>query len=285
MAIIVDGNEIAEQILAGLKDKLEKLNMAGVTPHLAVILVGQDPVSLSYIKIKQQKAEEIGLKVEVKAYPENISQSDLQKATQELNGKPEISGILVQLPLPSHLDRQAILDAVSMERDVDCLNSVNRQKLIAGEKVKFLPPAPAAVLKILEFYQIDLAKANILVVGSGELVGQPLAAILLNRKINFRLANRYTENLVELTKEADIIITGAGKSGLISGGMIKDGAVVIDAGATGSESGDVVGDVDIESVSKKATLLAPVPGGVGPVTVAMLLQNVILAAFDSAKWA
>ncbi len=278
MAEIVDGKKIADGILSGLRTELSKLKTAGITPRLVVILVGKNPASLSYIRVKQKRAREVGLRVEVQAYPENTPQAALQKAIQEFNKQPDVCGILVQLPLPGHLDKQAVLDSIRPELDVDCLTSGNKQKLFRGEEVPFLPPAVAAVLKILEVSEVNLAEANVLIVGSGDLIGKPLAALLLNRKISFKLANRYTENLPELAQKADVIIAGAGKPGLITGERVKKGAVVIDAGSTGSEKGEVVGDVDFESVVKKARLLAPVPGGVGPVTVAMLLGNVVRSA-------
>ncbi len=279
-AIIVDGKKIAEEILGNLRLQISDL---GVKPKLVVFLIGQNPSSLVYIKKKQEAGEEIGIEVKVKNYPQTIIQSELQQEIRKFNQEPQVHGILVQLPLPQHLDGQAVLDTIFPELDVDCLTTINKQKLIKGEKV-FLPPAAAAVFKILEFYKINLAKANILIVGSGELVGKPLAAILLNRKINFELANRYTENLPKLARKADVIITGVGKPGLITAEMIKEGAVVIDAGTAVSETGrELRGDVDIESVLPKSKLLSPVPGGVGPVTVAMLLQNVVDSAFDPVR--
>ena len=278
MAEIIDGKKIADGILSGLRIEISKLKTAGIAPRLVVILVGKNPASLSYIRVKQKRAREVGLRVEVQAYPENTPQAALQKAIQEFNKQPDVCGILVQLPLPGHLDKQAVLDSIRPELDVDCLTSGNKQKLIRGEEVPFFPPAVMAVLKILEVSKVNLAKANVLIVGSGDLIGKPLAALLLNRKISFKLANRYTENLPELTQKADVIIAGAGKPGLITGERVKKGAVVIDAGSTGSEKGEVVGDVDFESLVKKARLLAPVTGGVGPVTVAMLLGNVVRSA-------
>ena len=230
------------------------------------------------LKIKQKKAVSIGLSVEIRSYPESVSWAELQGAIGKIAGEPGVCGLLVQLPLPVHLDRQAILDTIPPAVDVDCLTSTNKQKIIKGEDTLFVPPAAAAVLEILNYYEIDLAKENILIVGSGNLIGKPLAAILLRQNINFQMANRRTKNLRELIKNASVIISGAGRPGLVTGEMIRDGAVVIDAGTTGSETGEIVGDVDTETVSKKARLLAPVPGGVGPVTIAMLFRNVLAAA-------
>lgn len=280
MAELVDGKKIAKYILSDLRQQVQELKSAGIYPRLIVVLVGQNAASLSYIRVKQKRAEEIGLKVDVQTYPDDISQSTLQGAVQGFNSAFSVCGILVQLPLPPHLDKPLILDSVAPELDVDCLTSGNQEKLIGGQPVAFLPPAAAAIMKILDYYKIDLKNSNILIVGSGDLVGKPLAAIFLNHKINFKLANRYTEDLSELTRNADVVITAVGKPGLITGTMIKTGAVVIDAGTTGSEGGDLSGDVETKGVALKARLLAPVPGGVGPVTVAMLLQNAVKSAFD-----
>jgi len=278
MVQIVDGNKIADKILIDLAGRISKFHEAGFSPKLIVIQVGENPASASYIKIKQKKAVSIGLSVEIRSYPESVSWAELQGAIGKIAGEPGVCGLLVQLPLPVHLDRQAILDTIPPAVDVDCLTSTNKQKIIKGEDTLFVPPAAAAVLEILNYYEIDLAKENILIVGSGNLIGKPLAAILLRQNINFQMANRRTKNLRELIKNASVIISGAGRPGLVTGEMIRDGAVVIDAGTTGSETGEIVGDVDTETVSKKARLLAPVPGGVGPVTIAMLFRNVLAAA-------
>lgn len=279
MAEIIDGNKIAEEMLLDLKNKIGCLKELSLLPlRLAVIMVGQNPASLSYIKKKQEAGEKIGLSVEVKNLPEDISQAELQKIIKDLNDEAGIFGIVVQLPLPEHLDRQEVLNTVRPGLDVDCLTSENQQKLIRGEESLYKPPAAAAILHILESCQMDLATKDILIVGSGDLVGKPLASMLLHQGINFQLANRYTENLEELTKRADVVITGVGLPGLITGKMIKEGAIVIDAGSAASEGGELSGDVELGSVKAKASLIAPVPGGVGPVTVAMLLGNVVKSA-------
>lgn len=274
MAEIIDGRKIGEEILSELKQKVRALAARGIRPKLAVIFAGENPGAASYVNTKQKRANEIGIVVEIKKYPEAVDQASLEAVIESLNNDPSVHGIIVQLPLSAHLDKEKILDGVSEDKDVDCLSTANRVKLASGESVP-MPPAAAAIMRILDYHKIDLANSHILIVGSGELVGKPLSSIFLNRKINFELANRYTENLRELAKKADVIITGVGKPGLITGEMIKPGAVVIDAGTTGSEEGEIVGDVEFESVQGKARLLAPVPGGVGPVTIAMLFKNVV----------
>lgn len=280
MAELIDGAKIAEEILADLKSKVSILTTAGIFPRLIVVLVGENPASLSYIRVKQKRAAEIGFAVDIQKFPETISQAELQSSLMQINREPNVAGILVQLPLPQHLDRQVVLDTVKPELDVDCLTSINKQVLLDGQERVFIPPAAAAVLKILEIYKADYKRANMLIVGSGDLVGKPLATLFLRQKVDFRLANRHTENLPELARQADIIITGVGKPGLITGDMVKQGSMVIDAGTAASEQGDVRGDVEVASVAKKAAWLAAVPGGVGPVTVAMLLRNAVMNAFD-----
>ncbi len=276
---IVDGNYIAREILGELRAKVSHLEAGGVIPRLTVFLVGQNPASLAYVKMKQKRGGELGLAVDVKTYPRSITPQEFQDAIAAENDQGGVAGIIVQLPLPSAWETQKILDTLKPELDVDCLSTTNQQKLIAGQKV-FLPPAPAAVLKILEYYDVNLSEANILLLGSGDLIGKPLAAILLHRNLSFEIANRFTEDLPVLTRKADVIISGVGKPGLLTGEMVKEGAVVIDAGTTGTAEGELRGDVDVPSVLPKVGLLSSVPGGVGPVTVACLLQNVVESALD-----
>lgn len=274
MPQIVDGNKIADQIFSSLKSRIASLKFQ---PRLGVFLIGENPASLSYIKIKQKRAEEIGIAVDLKKYSESVSQEELINSIKAYSAEENVSGMIIQLPLPKHIDRDTVLNCVPENLDVDCLSSINKEKLIKGHEFRFVPPAAGAVLEILKFYNVDLANKNIVLVGSGDLVGKPLAAILLHEKINFEIANRHTENFSELLGKAEVIISGVGKPGLITADTVKDGAVVIDAGTAGSEEG-IAGDVDFESVKDKTSLISAVPGGVGPVTVAMLLRNVIAAA-------
>ena len=274
MAQFVDGKKIADEILEDLRLKIKDLR---TQLRLVVVLVGNNPASESYVKIKQKKGEQIGINVEVNRYPAEITEQKLKAEIQKFNSEPTVGGIIVQLPLPVNLNRDEILNSVDPKLDVDCLTSENKQRLIRGEPY-FLPPAAAAAVRILEYYNVALPGKNILIVGSGDLIGKPVSAMLLNKKVPFELANRHTENLNELAARADVIITGVGKAGLITGDMIKDGAVIIDAGTTGSDEGEIIGDVDQASVMGKASLLAPVPGGVGPVTVAILFENLVKSA-------
>lgn len=269
--MLVSGRKIAEEILQDLKARIGD----GPRPTLGVVLVGRNPASLTYVNAKKKRGEETRINVQVCNFPETITQPELEMEVKEVIAEGH-DGIIIQLPLPQHIDRQKILDLVPADMDVDCLTSANKNKLEAGEPV-FLPPASAAVLEILKYYSIDLGHKRVLLVGMGELVGKPLAAILRSRGIKFDTVYLGHGDLTKQAPEADVIISGTGKAGLITGDLVKPGAVVIDAGSAGTDKG-VVGDVDTASVEPKASLLSAVPGGVGPVTIAMLLQNVVAAA-------
>jgi methylenetetrahydrofolate dehydrogenase (NADP+)/methenyltetrahydrofolate cyclohydrolase len=275
MVQIVDGKKIADGILDGLKTEIGKLSFA---PKLVVFLVGSNPSSVSYIQAKEKKAKEIGVEVKIKRLSEDISQKELEREIEIAAGGNRTSGILVQLPLPAGMNVQAVLDTVPPELDVDALTTRNKNDIIKKGEALFVPPAASAVLEILDYHSVDLTKKAILIVGTGDLVGKPLAALLLKRKAGFELANRYTENLDELLKKADVVITAVGKAGLITGDKLKKGAIVIDAGTVGSPSGAVLGDVEESSVRPKCSLLSPVPGGVGPVTIAKLFENLVASA-------
>ncbi|OGE78335.1 MAG: hypothetical protein A2751_04255 [Candidatus Doudnabacteria bacterium RIFCSPHIGHO2_01_FULL_46_14] len=280
MTKLVDGKKIAGEILQVQQKQVRTLNFV---PRLAVIMVGENPASNLYVKMKQKRGDQAGIIVDIHRYTVEISQAKLIEEIKKFNTQKDVHGILVQLPLPASMNRQLVLDAVDPQIDVDCLTSHNKEFLIAGKVPFHNPPAPSAILEILDRYQVDLKNSHILIVGTGDLIGEPLSAMLLHRKLAFELANRHTGNLTELAARADVIITGVGKAGLITRDMIKQGAVIIDAGTTGSDDGGLVGDVDTDSVIGKASLLAPVPGGVGPVTVAMLLKNVINSALYNNK--
>lgn len=275
---IVNGQKIAETVYADLGNKINVFKTQGVSPVLEVLLIGQNPASIAYGKIKQKMGQKIGVTVNLRTFRESISVEQVQTEISRFNIDPQVSGIIVQLPLPEKLSGSVVLDTISPDRDVDCLTSANRKLLTRGMAPKYLPPAPAAILKILEVNNINLHNSAVLIVGAGHLVGRPLADMLLQQKIDFQVANQLTENLPDLTRKADVLITGVGKPGLITGEMVKPGAVVIDAGTSEISPGDLRGDVLFEEVSNLASLITPVPGGVGPVTVAMLFQNVVKAA-------
>lgn len=270
---IIDGKEIAQSILDKLKIRVAALSFK---PVLYDVLVGNDQVSLSYVNIKKRKAEQVGIEFKLAQFNEQISNEELILEIQKLNSLPNICGLIVQLPLPSHLDRQKVLNSILERIDVDVLTSVNSQKFYKNDKI-LIPPTASAVIYLLEISQINLRDKNILVVGHGELVGKPVAYLLKQRGLSVTVADEQTQNLGLLSKEADVIISGTGVPKLITSNMIKPGVIIIDAGTAESGS-SIVGDVDFEGVSGLASFISPVPGGVGPVTVAKLLENVVTVA-------
>lgn len=265
---LLSGTGIAAQIRGELKEAIDN---SSVQPGLAVVLVGQDPASRIYVKFKTQASEEVGIYLETIELPEDITQKKLLKIIGKLNKSRSIHGILVQLPLPRHLNAYEVIEAISPEKDVDGFHSENVGWLSIGEP-RLMPATTKGILTLLEVSNIDLAGKHVVVVGASNIVGKPTAAALLNKNATVTVCHKLTENLSHHTKQADILITATGVPHLITADMVKEGVVVIDAGITRYE-GKVVGDVDFEAVSKKASYITPVPGGVGPMTVASLLQN------------
>lgn len=274
MVEIVNGKAVAAEIYKHLKADIETRNLK---PRLGVILVGQNPASLTYVKAKKKRAVEVGIHTQVFQFPDSISEHELDAGTKKIITGENLNGLIVQLPLPPHIDRKKILELVPSEIDVDCLTAENRQKLEAGH-ARFVPPAAGAVMAILERYKVDFRDKRVLVVGTGDLIGKPLIALLRARGIDPDIVDLLQGDLARQGPQADILISGTGKAGLIKGEHVKPGAIVIDAGTAGTEKG-VVGDVDAPSVAEKASLFSGVPGGVGPVTIAILLRNVYDASY------
>ena len=270
--IVVDGKKIADDILKRLKKEIARRRSR---PHLAVVLVGSDAASLTYVRKKQEAAEAIGVKFSLYRFPENISQSQLIVEMDAIQEDP-LDGIIVQLPLPKGLDKKAILNRIRPEIDVDFLTWVSLGKLLIGEN-QMLPPAAAAVMEILEHHRIIFKAKQVVLVGSGDLIGKPLKNILVKLPLTLTVCNKDTKNLPKFTRMADILISGVGKPGMIKGSMVKQGVVAIDAGVS-FEGRKLKGDLDFASVSKKASLITPTPGGVGPITVAKLLENTVINA-------
>jgi|SRR5579872_49996 len=271
--MIIDGKKISQEILDGLKQELKQI---GFRPKLIDVFVGEDPVVETYVRIKEKRALEIGLDFELRRFPADIAQSELERAVRDLNAVENLAGLLVQLPLPGHLDKQRVLDKIDPRFDVDVITSTNLGQLFTGEQF-FTPATAAAIMHIIDHEKISLEGRNVLMVGAGDLVGKPVAFLLMQRLATVTVANAATRNLKELGLNSDIIISGAGVPKLITAEMVKDGAVVIDAG-TAESAGGIGGDVEFDSVALKAALISPVPGGVGPVTVAMLLYNTVQSA-------
>lgn len=277
---IIDGRKLRKEILEQVKEGVAALSLQ---PVFCDILVGDDPASVQYVRMKAKTAESVGIKFHNASFPSSISTPELIKEIKILNKVENMCGIIVQLPLPEHLDKRAILDAIDSNLDVDCLGTEQSAKFYQGESLIGFPTA-LACMAILDSLGLDLdpstmlgASKKIVVLGQGELVGRPVTALLRFRGLNPTIVTRKVENGTELIKQADVIISGIGKGKYITGNMVKNGVVVIDAG-TSEASNAIVGDVDLESVKNIASFVSPVPGGVGPVTVAMLLNNVLTVA-------
>jgi len=268
MATILSGETLAKEILAKIEPHASGKNL-----NLCVVQVGANEVSRKYIAEKQKAAEKLGIAFSLFEVEEAVTQEELERKVQELADDKTCSGIVVQLPLPPHINTPNVLDRIPVEKDVDVL-STKSFELFKHRKLGILPPTVAAISRLLEASGISLGGKQIVIVGKGRLVGIPLAIWFLQKGITPVVADKSTLNIGEVTKTADILVSATGKAGLIKGDMVKEGAVVIDAG-TSVEGGDTKGDVDFESVSKKASFITPVPGGVGPLTVACLLDNLV----------
>ncbi|MDP3778823.1 MAG: bifunctional 5,10-methylenetetrahydrofolate dehydrogenase/5,10-methenyltetrahydrofolate cyclohydrolase [bacterium] len=267
---ILDGKKCSQQIIARLKEEV-----AGMTKplRLAVVVVGTDPVVQKFIARKRKAAEEIGIDFRVYPFEETVSANELRARVAEIVHEEKNTGVVIQLPLPVHIGKQHILNAVTPEKDVDVLSARAMGNVMVG-KSPIISPVAGAVKALFEEYKIEYKGKRVVVMGAGALVGKPVALWLLSEGVGFSVVNHETLNAPELLKEADIIISGIGKQGFITGGMVKEGVVIVDAG-TSESNGKLAGDVDFETVSKKASFITPVPGGVGPMTVAMLLHNVV----------
>ena len=270
---IIDGRKLREDILSEIKKEVAGL---GFQPIFCDVLVGEDGASMQYVRMKAKTAESVGIKFHNAFFPESITTEDLVEEIKKINQIPNMCGIIIQLPLPPHIDRMTALDAIDPKLDVDCLGTTQSQNFYQGESLIGFPTALACMV-LLDSTGINLKDKNIVVLGQGELVGKPTKALLLQRGLTPTAVTSKTTDKEKLITEADVIISGIGKGKYITGNMVKPGAVLIDAWTSEDGSG-IVGDVDLESVKDVASYVSPVPGGVGPVTVAMLLQNVLMVA-------
>lgn len=271
MTIILDGKKLRDKIFENLK---QKLNNMSEKPTLAVILVGDDPASQIYVKNKKKTAENLGINSIVINYPSNISEKILLDKIQELNNDNKITAILVQLPLPKHIDKFKIIDAIAPEKDVDGLTPYNSGKLFSGEEPYVYPCTPKGILLLLDEYNIELAGKHVVVIGRSNLVGKPVAQMLLNRNATVTMCHSHTKNLSDITKTADIVVSAVGKN-IIGEKMLKSDCVVVDVGIFKDVNGKICGDVDFANASKIAAYISPVPGGVGPMTIASLMLNTV----------
>ncbi len=275
--MIIDGKKISESVLEGVKKDAEKLNGKGIIPGLAVIMVGNNPASKTYVRNKKMACEKAGIKSEEYLLPENASEKEILNLIDKLNATKEVSGILVQLPLPSHLDSKTICERISPLKDVDAFTSKNIGDLFKGD-AKLLPCTPAGIIEILKHENINLAGKHCVIIGRSNIVGKPLALLLIQNDATVTVCHSKTKNLEEICKLADIVICAVGKEKFLKKEMVKPGAVVIDVGINRDENGKLCGDADFENLEPICSKITPVPGGVGPMTVAMLVKNAAKAA-------
>ena len=274
---ILDGKAVSLKVKESVKVRADELKKFGVEPTLAVVLVGEDKASQTYVRAKEKACNEYGIKSVAHRLSENTTQNELLALINVLNLDDSIHGILVQLPLPKHIDTNVVLAAIDPQKDVDGFHAVNVGKLVSGLD-GFVPCTPLGVMEILKEYGIDVAGLNAVVIGRSNIVGKPMANLLLNASATVTVTHSKTKNLKEICKNADLIVAAIGKPFFLKADMVKDGAVVVDVGINRLDDGRLVGDVDFENVAPKCSYITPVPGGVGPMTIAMLLNNTILAA-------
>jgi len=274
---ILDGKAVSLKVKESVRVRAEELKKFGVEPTLAVILVGEDKASQTYVRAKEKACNEYGIKSVAHRLSENTTQAELLALINVLNLDDSIHGILVQLPLPKHIDTNTVLAMIDPAKDVDGFHAVNVGKLVSGLD-GFVPCTPLGVMEILKEYGIDVAGLNAVVIGRSNIVGKPMANLLLNASATVTITHSKTKNLKEICKNADLIVAAIGKPFFLKADMVKDGAVVIDVGINRLDDGMLVGDVDFDEVAPKCSYITPVPGGVGPMTIAMLLNNTILAA-------
>lgn len=277
MAKTIDGKAVSKKLRDEFKDEVAKLVNVGVTPGLAVIIVGSDPASQVYVRNKGRACAEVGIYSEIIEMPEHTSEEELLSKIDELNSRNDINGILVQLPLPRHISEKSVTEHILSIKDVDAFSYENAGRIFEGEP-RFLPCTPAGVMELLKSENVDICGKNCVVIGRSNIVGKPMAMLLLENNGTVTVCHSKTQNIAEHTKSADIIVCAVGRIGFLTSDMVKDGAIVIDVGINRGDDGKLYGDVDFEPVSKKASLITPVPGGVGPMTITMLLKNTITAA-------
>ena len=281
-AVIIDGKAVSQQTREkiavetnGLKEK------TGITPGLAVVIVGDDPASRVYVNNKKKACAEVGFYSEEHALPAETTQEELVKLVKELNSREEIDGILVQLPLPKHIDEKAVIEAISPKKDVDAFHEQNVGKIMIGN-YSFLPCTPAGIVDLIDSIGVDVTGKECVVIGRPNIVGKPMAMLMLHKNATVTICHSRTKNLPEVCRRADILIAAVGIAKFVKADMVKPGAIVIDVGMDRDENGKLCGDVDFENVKEVAGYLTPVPGGVGPMTISMLMKNTLTAAKERA---
>jgi methylenetetrahydrofolate dehydrogenase (NADP+) / methenyltetrahydrofolate cyclohydrolase len=278
MATLMNGRTVSDSLLEDIKQDVENLNSKGVRPKLVVILVGEDPASSVYVKHKQKACEKVGMLSEKHDFPETISQKELLAHIEELNNDDSVHGLIVQVPLPSHIDEDEVVKTIDPKKDVDGFHAVNIGKTALGLEFEELAPAtPKGITRILEFYEINPSGMNAVVIGRSKNVGKPIGMMLLNRNATVTTCHSRTKDLAAHTKNADLVIVAVGRREFVTADMLKPGVVVVDVGIHRRDDGSLCGDVKFDEVEKVASAITPVPKGVGPMTVAALLENTILA--------
>lgn len=280
-ARIIDGKSIAKELRASLAPRVAALKEQGITPGLTVIVVGDDPASAIYVRNKERACVKLGMNSQVLRFPAETTQEEILNTVRLLNQDDSVHGILVQLPLPRHIDEQAVLRAIDPDKDVDGFHAMNAGRLMNGEP-GFVACTPKGVMRLLEVSGVELDGKNAVVVGRSNIVGKPMALLLLQKNCTVTIAHSHTKDLAAVTRSADILVVAVGRAGFITGDMIKPGAAVMDVGINRVD-GKVVGDVDFESAKEVASCITPVPGGVGAMTIAMLMENTVEAAENYAQ--
>lgn len=279
---ILDGKELARKTREELRIKADRLRANGIVPKLAVILVGDDSASKVYVRNKSKACQDVGVEFEEILLDENTSMKKLLEIIENLNNREAINGILLQSPIPKGLNIQEAFEKIDCKKDVDGFNPINVGKLMIGEDT-FISCTPYGIIRMLEAYNVEIEGKHAVVIGRSNIVGKPLAQCLLQKNATVTICHSKTKNIAEITRTADILISAVGKTNMVTADMVKDGAVIIDVGMNRNEAGKLVGDIDFENVKQKASYITPVPGGVGPMTIAMLMNNVIKAAEEQTR--
>lgn len=274
---IIDGKAVSKAVRTRVAEETAQLKEKGVTPGLAVIIVGEDPASQVYVRNKEKACEEVGFYSEKFALPESTAQQELNALVKALNERSDINGILCQLPLPAHLDDKEVINLINPIKDVDAFHPVNVGAVMIGD-YHFLPCTPAGVMELIHSAGVDVCGKKAVVIGRSNIVGKPMAMLLLHENATVEITHSRTQNLSAITKEADILVAAIGRAKFVTADMVKEGAVVIDVGMNRDENGKLCGDVDFDAVAGKCSYITPVPGGVGPMTISMLMQNTLTAA-------
>lgn len=273
---LIDGKEVSNHVKTKVKEEVEALKEKGIEPALAVIIVGNDPASRVYVNNKKKACEFTGMRSVEYALPEETTEEELLAIIDKLNGDDSINGILCQLPVPKHISEKAVIERISPKKDVDVFSAENVGKMWQGD-YDMASCTPMGVIELLDYYGIDVCGKNCVIIGRSNIVGKPMASLLLERSATVTICHSRTKNLPEITSKADLIVAAVGRARFVTADMVKEGAIVIDVGINRNEDGKLCGDVDFENVKEKCEFITPVPGGCGPMTIAVLMKNTLLA--------